>query len=63
MMRMVAIKYIPDGNSKFGLIDIRNLEGKGEQKATLKYTLWVDGEVEWEYVLTSPAPSYGSEWW
>ena len=57
----VAIKYIPDGNSKFGVIDIKNLQGKGEeQKATLKYTLWVDGEVEWEYVLTSPAPGYSS---
>ena len=54
----VAIKYLPDGNSKFGVVDIRNLEGKGEQKAVFKYTLWVDGEVSWEYVLTSPGARF-----
>ena len=57
----VAIKYLPDGNSKFGVIDIKNLEGKGDQRSLLKYSLWIDGTVEWEYTLTSPAPSFNSE--
>ena len=57
----VSIKYIPNGNSKFGVIDIKNLEGKGEQRSLLKYSLWVDGKVEWEYTLTSPAPAYNGE--
>ena len=59
----VAIKYIPDGNSKIGVVDIRNLVGKGEQKSLLRYTLWVDGGVEWEYVITSPGSSFRGEGW
>ncbi|KIW29339.1 uncharacterized protein PV07_05158 [Cladophialophora immunda] len=54
----VAIKYIPDGNSKTGLIEIRNLVGDAGsqgQRSLLKYTLYVDGEVKWEYTLTSPS--------
>ena len=54
----VSIKYIPDGNSKLGAIEIKNLEGKGEQKSLLKYSLWTDGKVEWEYMLTSLAPAF-----
>ncbi|RMD40853.1 hypothetical protein DV735_g4265, partial [Chaetothyriales sp. CBS 134920] len=55
----VVLKYIPDGNTKFGVVELRNLEGKGgDQKAILKYTLWINGNVEWEYVLTSPGPGY-----
>lgn len=54
----VSIKYLPDGNSKVGAIEIRNLEGKSDQRSVLRYTLWVDGDVAWEYVLTSPAPGY-----
>ncbi|ETN46411.1 uncharacterized protein HMPREF1541_00595 [Cyphellophora europaea CBS 101466] len=56
----VNIKYLPDGNSKVGAVEIRNLggEGQGDQRSMLRYTLWVDGEVKWEYVLTSPAPGF-----
>jgi alkaline phosphatase D len=57
----VAIKYIPDGNSKLGAIEIKNLEGKGEQRSIMKYSLWINGKVEWEYTLTSPAPAYNAE--
>ena len=60
----VAIKYIPDGNSKVGAIEIHNLAGDkdkstwgGGQMSLLKYSLYVDGEVKWEYTLTSPSPS------
>ena len=52
----VAIKYIPDGNSKVGVVDVRNLEGEGEQKSLLRYSLWIDDKVSWEYVVMSPGP-------
>ncbi|EXJ92246.1 hypothetical protein A1O3_00796 [Capronia epimyces CBS 606.96] len=50
----VAIKYLPDGNSKVGAIEIRNLAGE-EQRSLLKYSLYIDGSLVWEYTLTSPA--------
>jgi len=50
----VAIKYLPDGNSKVGAIEIRNLAGE-EQRSLLKYSLYIDGVLTWEYTLTSPA--------
>ncbi|KAK5207348.1 hypothetical protein LTR41_006917 [Exophiala xenobiotica] len=50
----VAIKYLPDGNSKVGVIELRNLAGES-QRSLLRYSLYVDGEVAWEYALTSPA--------
>ncbi|KIW79673.1 hypothetical protein Z517_06287 [Fonsecaea pedrosoi CBS 271.37] len=56
----VAIKYIPDGNSKIGVIEIRSVAGdagSGWQRSMFKYTLYVDGEVKWEYTLTSPSTS------
>ncbi|RMZ82625.1 hypothetical protein DV738_g1486, partial [Chaetothyriales sp. CBS 135597] len=53
----VVLKYRPDGNSKFGVVELRNLEGKGgDQKSILKYTLWVDGKVEWDM----PTPTAAS---
>jgi alkaline phosphatase D len=60
----VAIKYIPDGNSKVGVVDIRNLRA-GEtgfsegQRSLLKYTLFVDGVKAWDYTMTSPSPAGG----
>lgn len=54
----IAIKYIPDGNSKVGAIDITNLEGVGQQRSLLKYSLWIDGKVAWKYTLTSPGPEF-----
>ena len=54
----VAIKYLPDGNSKIGAVDITNLEGVGQQRSLLKYSLYVDGKVAWEYTLTSPGPEF-----
>lgn len=45
------MKYVPDGNVKFGAvtIDTTNME-----QAVLRYRLFVDGEVKWSYVLTAP---------
>jgi len=54
----VAIKYLPDGNSKIGVVDVTNLEGVGQQRSLLKYSLYVGGRVAWEYTLTSPAPEF-----
>ena len=54
----VAVKYVPDGNSKVGVVDIQNLGGmsEGGQKSLLRYSLWVDGVLSWEYVVMSPGP-------
>jgi alkaline phosphatase D len=54
----VSIKYLPDGNSKVGAIDLQNLAGVGQQKSLMRYSLYVNGKVTWEYTLTSPAPSF-----
>ena len=54
----VVIKYLPDGNSKIGVVEIANLEGMGQQRSLMKYSLYVDGKVAWEYTLTSPEPEY-----
>lgn len=50
----VALAYFPDGNSKLGVIDIfPSTSGSGEA-SQLRYTLWVDGAIKWEYSLSSP---------
>ena len=54
----VPIKYLPDGNSKIGAIEITNFEGVGQQRSLLKYSLYVDSAIKWEYSLTSPAPAF-----
>ncbi|CCX06123.1 Similar to Alkaline phosphatase D; acc. no. P42251 [Pyronema omphalodes CBS 100304] len=48
----VVIKYIPDGNHKFGAITI---DTTNEEQAVLKYRLFVDGEETWSWVLAAPA--------
>ncbi|KAI5364705.1 Putative phoD-like phosphatase, metallophosphatase domain, metallo-dependent phosphatase [Septoria linicola] len=48
----VCIKYLPDGNSKFGAVSISNPE-KSDQ-SVLTYRLFVDGVESWSYTLTSP---------
>lgn len=60
----VAIKYLPDGNSKVGVVEIHNLHhgesGEG-QRSLLKYSLYVDGVCLWEYTLTSPAADVAAQ--
>lgn len=46
-----CLKYLPDGNSKIGAVEITNLVG-GDQ-STLKYRLFVDGVETWSHVLTT----------
>jgi alkaline phosphatase D len=48
----IAIKYLPDGNSKFGAVEIQNLPGGGQ--SVLKYRLFIDGVEAWSHVLTTP---------
>ncbi|KAK4868184.1 hypothetical protein LT330_007382 [Penicillium expansum] len=59
----VMVKYAPNGNSKFGLIDITDdIEDVGSTAAApvrarssvLTYSLYVDGEVVWKYRLSVP---------
>lgn len=66
----VAIQYFPDGNSKLGVVEIHPLVG-GVQRSCLKYKLFVDGKLTWEYNLTSPSAEFqgsggrgrGARWW
>ncbi|PGH27191.1 hypothetical protein AJ80_01148 [Polytolypa hystricis UAMH7299] len=48
----VAVKYLPDGNSKFGAINIDVDEKSGV--SVLIYSLYIDGEVVWKYRLAVP---------
>ncbi|KAJ5099582.1 hypothetical protein N7532_006583 [Penicillium argentinense] len=58
----VSVKYAPDGNSKFGLIDIADdveddptaPEHVPVRSSVLTYSLYVDGEVVWKYRLSVP---------
>ena len=48
----VCIKYIPDGNSKFGAVSISN--PTTSDQSLLHYRLFVDGMETWSYTLTTP---------
>ncbi|GAB1737062.1 hypothetical protein NU219Hw_g747t1 [Hortaea werneckii] len=52
----VCIKYIPDGNSKFGSVSISN--PPTSDQSLLHYRLYVDGVEAWSYTLTTP-PNVG----
>lgn len=48
----VCIKYAPDGNSKFGAVELE--EVKGGEQGLLRFRLFVDGAETWSYVLMTP---------
>lgn len=56
----VMVKYAPDGNTKFGMIDIDvtddNGKGNGESvpHSVLTYSLYIDDSVVWKYQLSIP---------
>lgn len=51
----VCIKYVPDGNSKFGAVELETVGTRGAtEQGVLRYRLFVDGEESWDYVLTTP---------
>ena len=62
----VTVKYIPDGNAKYGLISIHLVDDEPVDTlsgtpvripaSVLTYTLYVDGNVAWEYRLAVPLP-------
>lgn len=54
----VCIKYLPDGNSKFGALSMKTPEA-GDQ-SVLEYKLYVDGKQAWSYTLTTPPKGMGS---
>lgn len=63
----VMVKYIPAGNTKYGLIDIDirdepvlTATGKTAMvpSSVLTYSLYVDKDVAWRYSLSVPLPGY-----
>ncbi|KFY35453.1 hypothetical protein V494_05909 [Pseudogymnoascus sp. VKM F-4513 (FW-928)] len=48
----VLVKYIPDGNSKFGSVTIESPQAS--EQSILKFRLFVNGEEEWDSILLSP---------
>jgi alkaline phosphatase D len=49
---LTTFRYLPDGNSKFGAVEIQTDE-HGDQ-SLLHYRLFVDGEETWAHTMTSP---------
>ncbi|KAI9863181.1 MAG: hypothetical protein M1813_004001 [Trichoglossum hirsutum] len=54
----VLIKYIPDGVSKFGALEIES-PAVAEQ-SVLRFRLFVNGDEVWNYILTTPPNLVGS---
>ncbi|KAF9885638.1 hypothetical protein FE257_012729 [Aspergillus nanangensis] len=63
----VAVKYIPDGNTKYGLIDIDLRDERVDtpsgksvvvSSSVLTYSLYVDDDVVWKYSLSVPLPGF-----
>jgi len=45
-------RYIPDGNSKFGAVEIDSPEASDQ--SLLHYRLFIDGKETWSYTITAP---------
>ncbi|RHZ56679.1 alkaline phosphatase family protein [Aspergillus thermomutatus] len=65
----VAVKYIPDGNVKYGLVDISTQDEEIDTvsgtlvtvpSSVLTYSLYVEDQVVWKYKLSVPLPEYDS---
>ncbi|OOF94403.1 hypothetical protein ASPCADRAFT_149882 [Aspergillus carbonarius ITEM 5010] len=63
----VAIKYIPEGNTKYGLININIRDETIDTKtgatitvpsSVFTYSLYVDTDLVWQYSLGVPLPGY-----
>lgn len=52
----VCIKYLPDGNSKFGAVSISS--PRTSEQSLLHYRLFIDGQEAWSYTITTP-PAVG----
>jgi alkaline phosphatase D len=53
----VCIKYLPDGNSKFGAVEITAPEASDQ--SYLNYRLFVDGREEWSHLIATPPAREG----
>ena len=47
----ICIKYVPDGNSKFGAVEVEKERG---DQGIVRFRLFVDGNEVWSYVITTP---------
>ncbi|RAH48512.1 alkaline phosphatase family protein [Aspergillus brunneoviolaceus CBS 621.78] len=66
----VTIKYIPDGNTKYGLVDIEVRDAVIDAtqsghpvtvpSSVLTYSMYVDTQLVWQYELSVPLPGYES---
>ncbi|KAF2096183.1 Metallo-dependent phosphatase [Rhizodiscina lignyota] len=56
----ITIKYLPDGNSKFGAIEITS--PRASDQSMLHYRLFIDGEEAWSYTMSSPLSGHWSLW-
>jgi alkaline phosphatase D len=54
----VCLKYLPDGNSKFGAVEITVPEHS--EQSLLKYRLFIDGEEAWTHTISTPPERGGS---
>ncbi|KAL3459829.1 PhoD-like phosphatase-domain-containing protein [Aspergillus heterothallicus] len=50
----VPLKYLPDGNTKFGLVEIEAGDMNGVPSSILIYSLYINDEVVWRYRLSVP---------
>lgn len=50
----VPLKYLPDGNTKYGLVDIEDASVDGVPSSVLTYSLYIDESVVWKYRLSVP---------
>jgi len=55
----VCIKYLPDGNSKFGAVEITSPDHS--EQSLLKYRLFIDGKEAWTHVISTPPLRDGSK--
>ena len=55
----VCIKYLPDGNSKFGAVEITS--PKSSEQSLLNYKLFVDGKEAWSHIISTPPVKDGSK--
>jgi alkaline phosphatase D len=58
-MANFSYRYIPNGNSKLGVVTI---EDTATDQSAFKFRLYVDGEAAWSAVLLSPPPITGKRW-
>jgi alkaline phosphatase D len=54
----VTIKYLPDGNSKFGAVEITT--PVHSEQSHLNYRLFIDGKEAWTHLISTPPLKDGS---